>query len=507
MKKALLGALATIGFIAIAGVALAFIRPDLLPAWGRPPAEAHTAESGLFCEEHGVPEKFCTICHPELNDKLLLCPEHGNIPEDICTLCHPDVKARHGIETCEHGLPRHFCTECKAEKGDEQASTNLINDGWCAQFGTAGTDGQERCKLLPLVRLASADLSRDVGLQTAPVVEEEHDHVLTANAETAYDANRYAEINPRVSGFLREARFDLGQRVKPGEVVAVVDSAQVSSAKAKYITARTTYELARDSYNRTSSLEAAQAIAAKQVIADRAAMNQAQASLLDAEQMLRNFRFDDEDLALILEENQTRPLLDLTTPLGGTVVFRHAVLGEAVEPTTKLYTVADTSTMWLWIDVYEREIARVEPGQRVAFTVMGGHPEEPPVVFEGRVTWVGSEVDRTTRTTKVRAEVPNPRGQLRAHQFGKARITLGRPHKALTIARAAVQKYENVDLVFLAERPGVYRPQRIQARPVGRGDVLEVSWGLKPGQKVVTVGSFLLKTEIMKGSIGAGCCD
>ena len=68
------------------------MRPDLLPAWAKPPAQAQVADSGPFCEEHGVPEKFCTLCHPELKEKLLLCPEHGNIPEDICTLCHPEVE-------------------------------------------------------------------------------------------------------------------------------------------------------------------------------------------------------------------------------------------------------------------------------------------------------------------------------------------------------------------------------------------------------------------------------
>jgi len=116
-------------------------------------------------------------------------------------------------------------------------------------------------------------------------------------------------------------------------------------------------------------------------------------------------------------------------------------------------------------------------------------------------------VDETTRTTKVRAEVSNPEGRLRANQFGKARIEIGDSHKALTVAKAAVQRHDDTDLVFLVDRPGVYRPQRIKSRPLGGGDTLEVSWGLKSGQEVVTSGAYLLKTEIMKGSIGAGCCE
>src|SRR5262245_44100609 len=74
--------------------AWARIDPEKLPSWARPTEKAPAAagdEAGLYCDEHGVPEKFCTLCHQELKEKLLLCKEHGNIPEDICTLCHPEV--------------------------------------------------------------------------------------------------------------------------------------------------------------------------------------------------------------------------------------------------------------------------------------------------------------------------------------------------------------------------------------------------------------------------------
>jgi cobalt-zinc-cadmium efflux system membrane fusion protein len=77
----------------------------------------------------------------------------------------------------------------------------------------------------------------------------------------------------------------------------------------------------------------------------------------------------------------------------------------------------------------------------------------------------------------------------------------------VVVPKEAVQRKDNVDVVFLPEGEGVYRPQRVTTKPTDRGDVLEVTWGLKPGQKVVSKGAFLLKTEIMKGAIGAGCCE
>src|SRR5215208_2036536 len=112
----------SLGVVAVGGLALAaaLARPGWLPAWARirgPEPGAAAAkdqdEAGLYCKEHGVPEKFCTLCHEELKSSLLLCKEHGDIPEDICTLCHPEVAAKYRIKTCkEHGLPAHFCAKC-----------------------------------------------------------------------------------------------------------------------------------------------------------------------------------------------------------------------------------------------------------------------------------------------------------------------------------------------------------------------------------------------------------
>jgi membrane fusion protein, heavy metal efflux system len=509
MKRFAIGLLAILTTLAIAGVSVSALRPDLMPAWARLRLPASTVDSGPYCEEHGVPEKFCTICHPDLKEKLLLCPEHGNVPEDICTICHKDAEKKYNIKMCPqgHGLPAHFCIKCGS--GPAASADNLIDDGFCAATGEPrGPDGKPTyCRLLPLVRLASAGLGREIGLQVAPVTEVEHTHELVANAETAYDANRYAEVYPRVAGFLREARVDLGQRVKAADVIAVIDSSEVSATKAQYLSAHATLQLDEDGYKRTKHLSDAQIVGSKPLVAARIAMHQARTSLLNAEQRLKNLHFDDRALARILETNETGPLLDITTPIDGIIVFRHAVLGEAEEPMTRLYAVADVSKMWLWIDVFEKDIVQVREGQLVSFLISGADSTDEGATFSGRITWVGTEVDHTTRTTKIRAELPNPGGRLRANQFGRATIQIGDRHKAVTIPKSAVQRYENADLIFIPQKESVYRPQRIKTRPAGRADTLEVTWGLRPGQEVVTTGAFLLKTEIMKGSIGAGCCD
>lgn len=518
MKRIVPIALAAVVAIGIVGLGVAAARPGWVLSWAQLGGAKQHGDGGLFCKEHGVPEKYCTLCHEELAGSLTLCKEHGNLPEEICTKCHPEVAEEYNLEMCPkgHGLPKAFCIACG--KGSS-ASAAVPDDGWCATHnrpeslcaeclidpGSPDSEGLGVCRQpLPDVRLASAKLARQVGFQTAEATEETHEHTLTANAETAYDANAYAEIAPRVVGFLREVRADLGRKVKQGDVLAVVDSAEVSGAKAQFFSTRAAAELGQVTYDRTASLARSGAAAGRTELEALTALNQAKAAALDAEQKLRNFGFNDAELGRIVNDKDTRSYLEIVSPIDGEVVMRHAVKGESVQATTPIFAVADTSAIWLWIDVFESDMGAVRTGQRVKFTIPGNDRAQG----EGELNWMGAEVNPRTRTTRVRAELANPEGRLRSNQFGQAEIQIGEPHKAVVVPKKAVQTKDGVDIVFLpGETAGLYRPQRIVSEPTDRNDMLEVTWGLKAGQKVVTTGAFLLKTEIMKGAIGAGCCE
>jgi cobalt-zinc-cadmium efflux system membrane fusion protein len=346
-------------------------------------------------------------------------------------------------------------------------------------------------------------LARRIGIETDPVVRKRHAHRLTCNAEIAYDARRSAEVLPRVSGVLSEVRVDLGQVVKKGDVLAIVDSAQVGAAKAQYLMARAALDLAQVTYDRTLKLTEARAAPGKNELESLTALNQAKASLMEAEQKLRNLSFTDAGLARIAKDNDTKNLLEIVAPIDGTIHTWDATIGEAVEPITQLFALADTTRMWLWIDVYENDIASVASGQPVAFTISG---TTAPVIA-GKVTWVGIEVNATTRTARVRAEVANPKGRLRANQFGQARIQVEPEHDAMIVPRVAVQEDGKVSMVFLPLSETDYRPQRVETAPTDRDDEIEVIRGLEPGQRVVTARAFMLKSELFKDRLGAADND
>ena len=193
---------------------------------------------------------------------------------------------------------------------------------------------------------------------------------------------------------------------------------------------------------------------------------------------------------------------ELRTPVAGRVVQHRAVVGEFVDERDVLYSIAELATMWLMMDVYERDLMQVRIGLPVLFTVDGlpGHS------FEGRIKWVSNTVDDRTRTLKVRADLPNDRGLLRANMFGLARIIVHDDDAVLSVPVEAVQTDGCCQLVFVKKEDTLFEPRKVTLGASASGHV-EILDGLALGEQVATVGSFLMKTEILKSNIGAGCCE
>ncbi len=525
------------------------------------PAKGTQVDAGLFCKEHGVPEKFCTLCHEELKSKLVACSEHG-LPEEICTICHPEVAAKYGLAALckQHGLPEHFCTLCNpALRGDEVKSDwcpkHLVPQSLCTRcnpelekslalcvkhgvpdalctlcrpelVGSLPTCSRHKlplaycksaeCQLLlqatvakggkatlPLVRMASPDIAAKAGIEAAPAQSGSVSPTLKANGEVAYDETKLARVRARVAGVLLEVLAKEGDAVEQGQTLAVIDSAELGEAKADYLASAPMVDLWTKTLERNKGLSDKGVGAAKNVFEAEAELHLAQAHKLKSKQKLRNWGLDDKQIEHLGDEKEAeRNRHRIAAPLQGSVVRRKAVLGEAVEPTFELFTVADLSNVWVSFNVYEKDLRRVAVGQPVIFHV----PDLEPAEFTGKVLWIDTEVNDRTRTVRVRAQFGNAEGLLRANMFGSGEIQIGKPRTSLLVPKDAVQWEGTSSVVFVRRKVDEFEPRRVIAgEEVGK--LLELAWAdLKPGEEVVTTGSFLLKTEIQKGSIGAGCC-
>ena len=137
-------------------------------------------------------------------------------------------------------------------------------------------------------------------------------------------------------------------------------------------------------------------------------------------------------MAILSQENEEhRNKMKILAPLDGTVIRCRTVLGESVEATAELFTVADISNVWLNLEIFEKDLRRIRIGQTVIFRVHGLDPAE----FSGKVAWIDTEVNSQNRTIRVRVEAENPQGNLRANMFGAGEIQVGLRHDSLVVPR------------------------------------------------------------------------
>jgi RND family efflux transporter MFP subunit len=191
----------------------------------------------------------------------------------------------------------------------------------------------------------------------------------------------------------------------------------------------------------------------------------------------------------------------LMAPVSGTVVERNASPGQSVGPSVNLFTVADLSNVWITVDVYEGDLARVQRGAQASVTPTAF----PNDRFAGRVTYAGGVVDPESRTFKVRVEVPNPGSRLRPGMFAQVRIPtvmVGADAAQIVIPEKAIQDLNGTTVVFVARGPDQYVARKVTVAGRPRDGAVTIAGGLTEGERIAVAGAFQLKSEMTKGTGG-----
>ena len=500
--------------VAILGMGFSGCGEDTTVSTPAPSSHAAPAVSIAACVKHKVSD--CPFCSPEVLETMGFCKGHG-VPEAVCTKCRNDLEEafRSEGDWCNgHGLPESHCEACNPGTLDKYQSSNappvrIPEVPEVAVFKSA----LPRAQALPsltctsdssVVRLASPNVANRVGLQFEEARRTKLRKTLEAPATVEYDSRAHARLAPRASGTVIEVRHELGARVEAGDVLVVLDAAELGEAKSALLQAAARVAL----WERNSERE--RALLEKGLSTERESL-EAETQLVEcgihlasAEQHLANLGLSAEQVASVRSEGDTSSLLCIAAPFRGVVVGLDAVLGELASPETSIVDVADTSRMWAMLDVEQSEIRHVALGQAVLLTADGWTGETQG----GRVTWMSSEVDPRTRTVKVRAEFENHEGILRAHGFGSAQIVTrdDDDDDAVLIPKSAVQWEGCCNVAFERVSDTDFAPRKLRLG-YETDDHYEVLQGLSGGETLVTRGSFILKTELRKGSIGAGCCE
>jgi cobalt-zinc-cadmium efflux system membrane fusion protein len=399
------------------------------------------------------------------------------------------------------------------------------------------------------VVLASDDAARDVGLEQEPARRESLAEYVEAPATLAFVQMKYAQLAPRASGTAWRVLSAAGARAKKGDLLALIAAPDLGVAKSEFLNAHIQYEIRLKTLQRLQRIE--DAVPDRQIQEAELALREARVRLVNARQALVNLslplrlkdldNLSDTQIAdkvqmlglpsyLASEEHLPGNLLPLIAPFDGLVIRQNIVVGEMANPQQPAIVIADVSRLWVQLDVRLEDVARLGLGQEVVFEA-----NSTGQTAAGELTWISAEVDPKTRTVRARAEVSNADGRLRPATFGKARVQVARSTAALTVPDNALQWDGTSQRVFVRINEKTYAPRvaLVKAREAGRAELIDSRVLLGPalaggfgtnlgplpalaalpasrcllldvqaGDEVVTTGSHVLKSEMLKHRIG-----
>lgn len=470
-----------------------------------------------WCAEHSVPASICVECNESLmpHGKSTYCRKHG---VHFCPLENPETSQLKQPPTI---TPEMLAMAQRALDLKERPENN------------------PKCKKHHRrIQFASIDAMEKMGVDVAPVWQGPIVETISVSGEIAFEQPRVAPISSMVSGriWLLTDKANLGTTVKRGDILALVDSMEIGKAKGELLQARAQVELKSKVEGSLRELVATGVVAKVQLIEAEAATREAQIRLKSAQQALANLglpmSIDDilavtseslgkylhfyglpEAIASRLDHKTTSSnLFPILAPRDGVVTAAKSVVGEVVDSSKVLFVIADTSRMWLILNVRNEDMKYVrvrdaagKPGQRILFRPDGGDDE-----IEGELVWKSTSVDEKTRTIQLRAELPNADGKLLANTFGAGRIVLREEKNAMVVPNEAIHWEGDCTIVFVRDKrfletDGLKVFHARTVRPgVRNGANTEIIVGLLPGEVVATKNSASLRAELLKNNLGAG---
>ncbi len=333
-------------------------------------------------------------------------------------------------------------------------------------------------------------------IETAVVAYSPGRALITLAGKVAYGEDRYSRISSPVQGRVLEVRAHLGDRVKHGSVLLVIDSPEITAAYSDFVKESSELEYATRAYELAKDLYENKALPQKDVKLAQNDAIKAQAEFRRAKERLLSLKVAAEELEKPLAEQMITARFELKSPLAGTVVERTVTPGQSVggDPSQVLFTVADLDTLQVVADVYERDLDLVRVGQVATVTVEA----YPGVNFPAAVAIIGDVVDPNTRTIKVRAWVNNESHKLKPEMFARLNLQVGETTQFLAVPKEAVLEIDGKEFIYVVESEGHYVKRQVKVGTAA-ADQVRVLEGLRPGERIVTKGAVFIKAQEAKG--------
>ncbi len=337
-----------------------------------------------------------------------------------------------------------------------------------------------------LVTVAPDFLAR---LTSAPIGEGEVAQTLRVPARVEVDEQRVARIGAAVTGRVTQVHAVLGQRVRRGEVLATLHSAELSGTQLAYLKALSQEELHRRAVERARLLFSADVIGAAELQKRESELVQAQAELHASHDELKVLGMTESAIEKLSATREVRSLSSVTATLDGVVIERKVTPGQVVQPADALFTVADLSHVWVVAEVPEQQAVMVKKGKVAQAEISALHNQR----IEGPLIFVADTVKPDTRTVTVRMDVDNAERALKPEMLASMLIQ-GAPQRRLLAPAAAVVREDGKAHLFVRLDGNRFQLRRVTLGDESQGQVAVLD-GVKAGEVIVTDGTFHLNNE------------
>lgn len=376
---------------------------------------------------------------------------------------------------------------------------------FCALAGCKGQvtihAGSDQVKDPSMVQVAPEFLKR---LKIIPASEDWMAETMRVPARVEVNEHRVARIGSAVTGRVTEIKAFLGQTVKRGEVLVILNSTELSDAQLAYLKAFSHEGLQRRAVERAKLLFAADVIGEAEMQKRQADLVQAQAELHASNEQLKVLGMAQKYIDKLAVTRRVNSLSSINATLDGVVIERNVTSGQVVQPADMLFTVADLSHVWLVAEVTEQQAALVNKGEVVEAVI----PALDGKRIEGKLIYISDTVNPDRRTVTVRMDVANPEGtdvenqeRMLKPQMLASMLILGQSQRRLVVPAAAVVREDNKEYVFVQLDDKRFQLRRVVLGPETQGyfPVLE---GIKIGERIVTEGAFHLNNERKREELG-----
>lgn len=309
--------------------------------------------------------------------------------------------------------------------------------------------------------------------------------LLSLPGEVRFDEDRTSHIVPRAAGVVESVKVNLGQKVKQGELLAVIASQQISDQRSELAASQRRVELARTTFQRERQLWQDKISAEQDYLLARQSLQEAEIALNNARQKMNAL----SGSAVLVGGNR----YELRAPFAGVVVEKHLGVGEVVSETSAAFTLSDLSQVWVTFGVFPKDLNKVQVGRPVKVS-----SAEMGTDVMGTVAYVGNLLGEQTRTATVRVSVANPDDSWRPGLFVAVQVATDSYPAPVTVPVEAIQTVEDKPSLFVRTAEGFVT--RHVELGVSENGFVEVRQGLEAGAEVATVGSFVLKSELGKAS-------